>query len=289
MGPAAVVPAAASPEHPAARRGEWPFCRLGVVDDWRLAKRLGSAVGGGSTATGTGLPSDSTSHPLDTNYEIDVTCPQPKQSPALGAHSDEKSATSVRSAVRRCSVLVRTARPAAAKPIREHMNATCHRKNLVTSTIGAAVATAPAVLVFGVAPGCADTPGQFQSPSGNIACGIGIASQGPMTGKSSAGCEIREHSWTAANCPGGGGLQDSFVLNQGDPARVVCDANKDPQTKQIIPGRGTRFVPGLPTLDAGQTQSAGSITCDSEPSGIKCTDSSSGHFFQVSRDSYQVG
>ena len=169
------------------------------------------------------------------------------------------------------------------------MTAKCHSNNLVTSTIGAAVATAPAVLVFGLAPGYADTPGQFQSPSGNIACGIGIASQGPMTGKSSAGCEIREHTWPAANCPGGGGLQDSFVLNQGDPARVVCDANKDPKTKQIIPGRGTHFVPGLPTLDAGQTQSAGSITCDSEPSGIKCTDSSTGHFFQVSRDSYQVG
>jgi hypothetical protein len=242
---------------------------------WRLAKRLGSAVGGGSTAIGTtGLPSDSTSHPPDTNYEIDVTCPQPKQSPALGAHSDEKSATNVRS---RGGTLLRSCEngpPRRCQTEREHMNATCHRKNLLTSTIGAAVATAPAVLVFGVAPGYADTPGQFQSPSGNIACGIGIASQGPMTGKSSAGCEIREHTWTAANCPGGGGLQDSFVLNQGDPARVVCDANKDPQTKQIIPGRGTHFVPGLPTLDSGQTQSAGSITCDSEPSGIKCTDSS---------------
>jgi hypothetical protein len=38
-----------------------------------------------------------------------------------------------------------------------------------------------------------------------------------------------------------------------------------------------------------QTQSAGSITCDSELSGVTCTDASTGHFFRVSRDSYQVG
>jgi len=82
---------------------------------WRLAKRLGSAVGGGSTATGTtGLPSDSTSHPPELRDRCDL--PAAKQLPALGAHSGEKSATNVRSAVGRCSVLVRTARPAAAKP-----------------------------------------------------------------------------------------------------------------------------------------------------------------------------
>ncbi len=32
-----------------------------------------------------------------------------------------------------------------------------------------------------------------------------------------------------------------------------------------------------------------SITCDSEPSGMTCTDSGTGHFFRVSRDSYQLG
>ena len=46
---------------------------------------------------------------------------------------------------------------------------------------------------------------------------------------------------------------------------------------------------GQPTLAYGQTQSAGSITCDSEPSGATCTDASTGHFFWVSHDSYQVG
>lgn len=45
----------------------------------------------------------------------------------------------------------------------------------------------------------------------------------------------------------------------------------------------------FPTLDYGQTHSLGTITCDSEPAGVTCTDSSTGHFFQVSSDSYQLG
>jgi hypothetical protein len=46
---------------------------------------------------------------------------------------------------------------------------------------------------------------------------------------------------------------------------------------------------GLPTLDYGQTHRVGSITCASEPSGVTCTDTSTGHFFRVSRESYQLG
>jgi hypothetical protein len=35
--------------------------------------------------------------------------------------------------------------------------------------------------------------------------------------------------------------------------------------------------------------SIGAITCDSEPSGVTCTNSSTGHFFRVSRESYELG
>jgi hypothetical protein len=173
------------------------------------------------------------------------------------------------------------------------VNTICRIKKRLTSTtaVAIAVAAAPTVSILGTAPVHADSPlpGRFQSPSGNIACAVGIGPQGPMTGKGAAGCEIRDYTWTAATCPGGAGLLDHFLLNQGEPAHLICDANTDPQTKQPIPGHNTLFVPGLPTLDYGQTRSAGPITCDSEPSGIKCTDSSTAHFFQVSRDSYQVG
>jgi len=43
------------------------------------------------------------------------------------------------------------------------------------------------------------------------------------------------------------------------------------------------------TLEYGQTESLGAITCASEPSAMTCTDTSSGRFFRVSRDSYQLG
>ncbi len=52
---------------------------------------------------------------------------------------------------------------------------------------------------------------------------------------------------------------------------------------------GTLLVPGIPNLDYGQTRSAGVITCDSEPSGMTCTNTTTGHFFTVSRESYQLG
>ena len=45
----------------------------------------------------------------------------------------------------------------------------------------------------------------------------------------------------------------------------------------------------LPTLDYGQTRCLGPITCDSEPTGMTCTDTSTGHFLRVSRESYQLG
>jgi hypothetical protein len=45
----------------------------------------------------------------------------------------------------------------------------------------------------------------------------------------------------------------------------------------------------VPILEYGQTSSAGSITCDSEPEGMTCTDISSGHYFRMSRESNELG
>ena len=42
------------------------------------------------------------------------------------------------------------------------------------------------------------------------------------------------------------------------------------------------------TLAYGQTRSLGTITCDSEPTGITCTDSSTGHYFRISRETYEL-
>ena len=43
------------------------------------------------------------------------------------------------------------------------------------------------------------------------------------------------------------------------------------------------------TLDFGQTRSVGTITCDSEESGVTCTDTATYHFFRVSPESYDLG
>ncbi len=46
--------------------------------------------------------------------------------------------------------------------------------------------------------------------------------------------------------------------------------------------------PGQPALEYGNSKTVGTLTCDSEPSSVTCTDSSSGHFFRISRDFYQL-
>jgi hypothetical protein len=117
--------------------------------------------------------------------------------------------------------------------------------------------------------------GSFQSPSGNIVC---LMTASANTGAPAAACQVQQHTYTAPP-PGQcqlGGWGSQIGLDQGNPARFECVG-------------GVLAVPPMPTLDYGQARSVGTLTCDSEPSGITCTDGSTGHFFRVSRDSYQLG
>ncbi len=114
----------------------------------------------------------------------------------------------------------------------------------------------------------------FQSPGGNIACTLGPSTNAGLT---VAACDIGDHTYTPppkpADCQLGWG--DRFSLLQGNAAMMDCHGD-------------TLRVPGLSTLNDGQTLSSGPITCDSESAGMTCTDNSTGHFFRVSSDSYQL-
>ena len=88
-------------------------------------------------------------------------------------------------------------------------------------------------------------------------------------------CEIGDHTWVAPprppDCHGGWG--DRIGINQGGAPALSC------HTDNL---RGSVE----PTLNYGDKWSVHSITCDSEPSGMTCTDAGTGHFFRIARDSY---
>lgn len=115
----------------------------------------------------------------------------------------------------------------------------------------------------------ADTQ-NFQTPSGNIACSLDSAG---------VACDISEYTYTPPpppECAQHIAWGDRFVLEPGKPAAIHCHGD-------------TVRVPGERTLNYGQTASAGTLSCVSEQSGVKCTDSSSGHYFEVSRDAFKLG
>jgi hypothetical protein len=144
------------------------------------------------------------------------------------------------------------------------------------------IATAATALPLAAIAHADDNYQQFASPSGNIRCILnGQDSPAPI-----ALCQIGEHTYAAppgstrdgGPCESGTDLGRDFRLDQGKPAHLTCTYS----------ALGSGFGP-WPTLGDGQTRSLGAITCDSETSGITCTDTSSGRFFRISRDSYQLG
>jgi len=121
----------------------------------------------------------------------------------------------------------------------------------------------------------------FQSPSGDIVCQLSTRSD-------SVGgvfCDIGAYTAPpyAPQCDHDYQvLGYRFSLDEGGAPVSHC------QDDTIIPGSRPDNR-GLATLGYGKTASAGTITCDSEPTGMTCTDTSTSHFFRVSSDTYQMG
>ncbi|OBG41287.1 DUF6636 domain-containing protein [Mycobacterium sp. E3198] len=136
----------------------------------------------------------------------------------------------------------------------------------------AASLTLAAMAVPAAGTARADSYQSFQSPSGNIDCGLFS-----MDNDTVAMCEIRDHTWAPPPRPSPcmGGFGDRISLVEGSAPKMACHTD-------------TVRGPGHPTLQYGQTQSIGPISCDSEPSGITCTDASTGHYFLLARDNYEL-
>jgi hypothetical protein len=134
----------------------------------------------------------------------------------------------------------------------------------------------PATAYAGGPPNPAPSPapapgGQFQNSSQNISCNLG---SGGVT------CEINNRAYTISTpppaCAQHSAWGDRFYLPQG--GTVVMDCHND-----------TIHVQGEAVVGNGQTQSAGTLSCTPDTGSVKCTDSSTGHFFFMSPGSYQVG
>ncbi|CRZ18410.1 DUF6636 domain-containing protein [Mycolicibacterium neworleansense] len=118
---------------------------------------------------------------------------------------------------------------------------------------------------------------KFVTPSGNIWCLLSTGADG-TDATNGVVCEIREHHYAPPPKPADCHLNwgDRISLKRGGAPVVHCHGD-------------TIFEPGVPTLPYGQARSAGSIKCESQPSGVTCTDSDSGQFFRLSRQTLELG
>ncbi len=144
---------------------------------------------------------------------------------------------------------------------------------------GVCTTIAAATIGFAALSHASPYSAQFQSPSGDISCNLVYYPPVPehLVGKNFAQCDVANHSWVPPQPPpqGRDNATSTFVLIRG-------------QVPIVGYSPGT-VGDGSPTLDYAQAQSAGAITCRSEQSAMKCTDASTGHFFRVSQESYELG
>ena len=118
---------------------------------------------------------------------------------------------------------------------------------------------------------------EFGDQSKNIWCALRLYTDGENT----AQCDIDKHTFAGPASDAGGSCPQTagyaFMIRQAGPPEVSCFRSGEvlPVVYNVLP--------------SGQSRTAGAITCNSEASGMTCTNASTGHFFRLSQDSYQVG
>jgi hypothetical protein len=153
------------------------------------------------------------------------------------------------------------------------MTTTARRKTTINKLALTAAATAAAAIALSATSHADPDYQPFQSPSGNIHCEMTVNYKGTPY----ANCTVQHATYAGQLCQEPGLVIPQFGIDPGIPAHMPG----------CVGTNGGWAV--LPTLDYGDTRSVGPIVCDSEPAGVTCTDTSTGHFFRVSQDSYQLG
>lgn len=142
-----------------------------------------------------------------------------------------------------------------------------------TVTTACIAAAASILATLGLPQAQADVTGDFTTPSGNIYCQMAVSNGVPAVACEGGGPYAVP---VPEGCHGGWG--DRFILAQGQDVTSKC------HTDTIRSNQAQ-----APVLPYGQTQSIGTITCDSESTGLTCTDSSTGKYFSMSREANTTG
>jgi hypothetical protein len=105
----------------------------------------------------------------------------------------------------------------------------------------------------------------FTSPTGNIGCYID---------KKTVRCDIEHRDWQPPKAPSSCQLDygQGISMNAGGSPSFVC--------------AGDTALGGGKPLAYGQSIGAGLLRCESEESGMSCTDAESGRGFTISKESY---
>ncbi|MCK5756621.1 MAG: hypothetical protein KAH46_28340 [Mycobacterium sp.] len=130
-----------------------------------------------------------------------------------------------------------------------------------------AAAAVGAIGCLGLPTAGADLVG-FTSPSGNIGC---ILSDGTVR------CDVAERDWAPpprpSDCPDFTDYGQGITLGTTGRASFVC--------------AGDTALGSGPALPYGQFEAGGGVSCTSEPSGMRCSNSD-GHGFTISRQDYTL-
>jgi hypothetical protein len=143
---------------------------------------------------------------------------------------------------------------------------------------GVCAAIAAATIDFPVTAHANPFSAQFQSPSGDISCNLVNTPPSDKLGigKNFVQCDIVNQTWVPPRPPPPGrpDATSSLVLVRG---------------QLPIVGYSPGALAAADPESSDQPFSAGAISCMSEQSAVRCTDVSTGHFFRVSRESYELG